>query len=136
MTRIQRHFRPLTVRSRFSLERLLGLSPLTARQIFPTLSYESLEDTITEEPAPPSQINKPLGEAGKNYRLLKESQLDKSTFTTIEVCPILLLRFVRLVPDISVIEIHPGIGRQRFGYDCNHLKARAKFPQLRTFQGM
>lgn len=83
MSRIQRHFQPVTARSVFSPERLLTPPPSTARKVFP------VADSPPEETSRLSAlelVGKPVGEVGKAYDLQEASSLDLDTFKKIEVC--------------------------------------------------
>ena len=88
MTRIQRHFRPLTLRARFSPERLLTPSPSTLRTTFPCMATPS---DVPQFQAAGSQrtlrslIKKPIGEVSKNYKLFDVAALDGDTYKAIEV---------------------------------------------------
>jgi hypothetical protein len=101
MPRIQRHFRPLTLRTTFGPERLLTPPPSTSRTAFPPL--ESLAETPESPASVPLQlIKKPAGEVGKSYMLFDASRLDAETFKDIEVelsLTLLFITFTKYVAD-------------------------------------
>jgi len=105
MPRIKRHFRPVTPRAQFSPERLLTPPPSTLRTVFALLEPPSSPTSIPHGPAP--AMKKPVGEVGKNYKLLAATGLDSKTYKAIEV-------HIPLYPRICVP--HPPTGsRQRIG---------------------
>ena len=88
MPRIQRYFRPLTLRARFSPERLLTPPPSTLRTAFPCLETSSdvpQPQTTDSQRTSPPLIKKPIGEVSKNYKLFNVAALDGHTYKAIEV---------------------------------------------------
>jgi hypothetical protein len=88
MPHIQRHFRPLTLRARFSPERLLTPPPSTLRTTFSVLEAPSdaaKSPTTDIGRVSPLLIKKPVGEVYKNYKLWIAASLDPATYRDIDV---------------------------------------------------
>ncbi|TEB39427.1 hypothetical protein FA13DRAFT_1784183 [Coprinellus micaceus] len=62
--RIQRHFAPLSLRSRFGLQRLLTPPPSSRRRIYPIVDFNPV--TLSKSPSPPQSSQDREGE----YRVL------------------------------------------------------------------
>lgn len=126
MTRIQRHFRSVTLRARFSPERLLTPPPSTPRREFAL--HDPCSDT-TDARVPkcisPLLIKKPVGEVSKAYKLPDVSGLDDATYKKIEVPPFLFLFLIRTHCYMSPTTYQRYIN----GLIATHLETTATYTQ-------